>query len=95
MGFNYLQTDDRDDYFDQLRKKKKVKEYIVVSFSLINPKGEEILTEVRYHYLRSYFKRTYLPMGVSGKHIWKKELVKRGYKVVDNYEKNPNWKEGN
>ena len=82
MGFNYLQTDDRDDYFVQFNKKPKRKPE---SFSLVNPKGETILNDVAMHVVRSYAKKTYLPLGKSAKHIWRKLLEDKGYKVVNNY----------
>lgn len=82
MGFNYLQTDDRDDYFAQFNKKPKRKPE---SFSLMNPKGEAILNEVAMHVVRTYAKKKYLPLGKSAKHIWRKLLEDKGYKVVNNY----------
>jgi len=82
MGFNYLQTDDRDDYFAQFKKKQKRKPD---SFSLVNPDGETILNEVAMHVVRTYAKKTYLPLGKSAKYIWRKLLEDKGYKVVNNY----------
>jgi hypothetical protein len=82
MGFNYLQTDDRDDYFAQFNKKPKRKPE---SFTLINQNNEVVLSEVDMHKVRTYAKKTYLPFGKSAKHIWRKLLEDRGYKVVNNY----------
>ena len=82
MGFNYLQTDDRDDYFAQFDKKQKRKPK---SFSLIDQNGNVILKEVAMHVVRSYAKKTYLPLGKSAKHIWRKLLEDKGYKVINNY----------
>lgn len=83
MGFNYLQTDDRDDYFAQFNKKPKRKPK---SFSLINPNGETILKEVPSFTIRSYAKKTYLSNGQSAKNIWRKLLEEKGYKVINNYD---------
>ena len=82
MGFNYLQTDDRDDYFAQFNKKPKRKPE---SFTLINPNGVIILNEVAMHKVRTYAKKSYLQIGKSAKHIWRKLLEDRGYKVINNY----------
>ena len=82
MAFNYLQTDDRDDYFAQFNKKQKRKPE---SFTLINPNGYVILNEVDMHKVRTYAKKTYLPIGQSAKHIWRKLLENKGYKVINNY----------
>lgn len=83
MGFNYLQTDDRDDYFAQFKKKPKRKPH---SFSLINPSGEMILEDVASFKIRYHAKRNYLPHGQSGKRIWRKLLEDKGYKIVNNYD---------
>lgn len=83
MGFNYLQTDDRDDYFKRFSKKSKIKPN---SFTLINPMGEIILKEVASCFIRAYAKKMYLPHGQSGKHIWRKLLEDKGYKVINNYD---------
>lgn len=87
MGFNYLQTDDRDDYFDQITKrgrreqKKKVK-----SCTLIDKDGTVILKEVYQHKLRIYAKNTYLQPGNSGRYIWRELLDSKGYKIIKHYD---------
>ena len=82
MGFNYLQTDDRDDFFSKFNKQPKRKPE---SFSLINPNGDVILLKVAMYKVRAYAKQTYMPVGKSAKHIWRKLLEDRGYKVINNY----------
>jgi len=84
MGFNYLQTDDRDDYLAQFGSKPKT--HPVKSLSLINPQGEMIIKEVPMFKVRTYAKKTYLPYGASGKKIWRKLLESKGYKVINNYD---------
>jgi hypothetical protein len=83
MGFNYLQTDDRDDYFAQFNKKPKRKPE---SFTLINQNGEIVFNKVAMHEVRTYAKKTYLPFGKSAKHIWRKLLEDKGYNVINNYD---------
>jgi hypothetical protein len=84
MGFNYLQTDDRDYYFAQFDKKSKRRP---LSFNLIGPNGEEVFLEVHStSVLRSYCKKKYLPFGQSGRKIWRSILESKGYKVISNYE---------
>lgn len=82
MGFNYLQTDDRDDYFSQFDKKKKRKP---TSFTLINPDGAVVLSEVASYVIRRYGKRNVFTPGQNGKHVWRKLLEAEGYKVVNNF----------
>lgn len=83
MGFDYLQTDDRDDYFEQFAKKAKVNP--IISFSLINPQGKMILKEVPRFKLRNFAKKNFLFPGQSGKKIWRQTLERIGYKVINNY----------
>lgn len=79
MGFNYLQTDDRDDYFEQLGKSRRNKVY-----SLIDENEEVIFNRVRKSALRSFAKKKFnLPSG--GKYIWREILQNNGYKVVVEY----------
>jgi hypothetical protein len=83
MAFNYLQTDDRDDYFSQFDKKRK--NHPIKSFTLINPDGEIILKEVARFRVRDYAKKNLLPIGKSAKGIWRKLLEQKGFKVINNY----------
>jgi hypothetical protein len=82
MGFNYLQTDDRDDYFAQFSNGKTHKP---CDWSLVNPDGVEIISHVPTFVLRSYCKKTYLSQGQSGKRIWRKLLEDKGYKIVKTF----------
>lgn len=84
MGFNYLQTDDRDDYFATLGRKRNRRK--PNSYSLINLEGVMILENVASFKIRSYAKKMYLKHGQSGKYIWRKLLEDKGYKVINNYE---------
>ena len=77
----YLQTDDRDDYFETLGKKPKRK---YKSISLFYD-GKEILNEVPYFKVREYCAKNYLKKGDKGKKIWRKKLEANGYTVVSNY----------
>lgn len=44
-----------------------------------------ILLKVAMYKVRAYAKQTYMPVGKSAKHIWRKLLEDRGYKVINNY----------
>jgi len=83
MGFNYLQTDDRDDYFSQFGGKGK--KHPIMSMTLIDPFGKTIFSEVPMFKIRTYAKKTYLELGQSGKKIWRKLLEGKGYKIINNY----------
>lgn len=83
MGFNYLQTDDRDDYLSQFGRKNKTK--ICSGITLISPSGEKLFDNVPYFKVRSYCKKTYLPVGNGGKKIWRNTLLSRNYQVITNY----------
>jgi hypothetical protein len=83
MAFNYLQTDDRDDYFEQFDSKPK--KHPILSMTLIGPTGNIILREVKKEQIRSYAKKNFLPVGKSGKGIWRKVLEQKGFKVINNY----------
>jgi uncharacterized protein YnzC (UPF0291/DUF896 family) len=84
MGFKYLQTDDRDDYFDSISKTKRVKNNYK-SLTLIDPSGVAVFEEVIKDKLRKYLREKYLSEGQSGRKVWRKELESRGYKVINNY----------
>ena len=79
MGFNYLQTDDRDDYFAQFDKKKKKRP---TGITVYNPDGEMIFDNVPYWEVRSYCKKNYLPIGKGAKRIWRGVLIEKGYRVT-------------
>ena len=79
MGFNYLQTDDRDDYFQQFGKDRERKR---IRYTLISPTGEKIFENEPMFKLRAYCKKKYLPFGKGGKHIWRETLIINGYKVI-------------
>ena len=87
MGFNYLQTDDRDDYFAQFDKKPKS---TPKSYTLISPSGEIIFKEVPLFWIRRYSKKTYISKGQPAKYIWRKLLEDKGYTIQKNYEIKPN-----
>lgn len=80
MGFNYLQTDDRDDYFASLGSNKPHKPH--AKLRLISPSGEIVLDNKESGQVRAYCKKTYLPFGVSGRKIWRKLLEDKGYKII-------------
>jgi hypothetical protein len=80
MGFNYLQTDDRDDYFAQFGSKKE-KTKVLLGIDLINPNGETILTCAPMWKVRSYAKKNYIKRGQGAKYIWRKILTDNGYTV--------------
>jgi len=84
MGFNYLQTDDRDDYLAQFGSKKQQKTNPVLSVTLINPSGQVVLKEVRTQDIRMYYKKTYCNFGDRNKGIWRTKLEEKGYRVVNN-----------
>lgn len=83
MGFNYLQTDDRDDYFNQLGKNRANKN-VIIDYTLLNANNEIIFDKVPMFKLRSYAKKTFLCEGKSAKHIWRKILTDNGYTVINN-----------
>ena len=88
MGFNYLQTDDRDDYLSQFNSRKDPNRNKVIGHTLIDPSGKELFSKVASHVIRLYFKRTYLTTG-NGKRVWRTELQQRGYFVINNRERLP------
>ena len=61
MSFNYLQTDDRDDYFKQFGRSKERKK--PTGYTLISPEGENIFEKVPMFKVRTYCKKNYLPIG--------------------------------
>jgi hypothetical protein len=82
MGFNYLQTDDRDNYFAQFDKKEKKRP---TGITVYNPNGEMIFDNVPYGKVRSYCKKNYLPEGKGAKRIWRGILIEKGYNVITCY----------
>jgi ABC-type sulfate transport system substrate-binding protein len=74
----YLQTDDRDDYLSRFNKVQKPK---IKTYDLINLNGKTLLTNVSYKVVRRYYEKTY---NKNGNHIWKRELIAKGYKVLPN-----------
>lgn len=76
MGWNYLQTDDRDDYFASFRDGGGIKYY-----TLIDPNGEIKIETTRKQVLRHYAKRY---ISGSAKKIWGKVLIDRGYTIQTN-----------
>jgi hypothetical protein len=83
MGFNYLQTDDRDDYFAQFGKKSNGKN--IYSVNLISPTGETIMEDVSTFRLKAYAKKHYIPFGTGAKKIWRNVLISKGYTITNNY----------
>ena len=83
MGFNYLQTDDRDDYLSQFGRNREKKRPI--GYTLISPAGEKVFESEPMFRLRSYCKKKYLPFGKGGKHIWRETLLSKGYQVITVY----------
>ena len=84
MGWNYLQTDDRDDYFSTIGSKGKKK--VLLGIDLTSPDGEKILDCAPMFKVRSYCKKNYLPIGNGGKRIWRGILLEKGYKVENIFE---------
>ena len=83
MGFNYLQTDDRDDYFSQFSRANKRRN---TGITLTSPDGEIIFDNVRMYKVRAYCKNKYLPIGKGGKRIWRDILLSKGYAVTTCFE---------
>ena len=84
MGFNYLQTDDRDEYLSQFNKNRnKLK---ISGFTLISPLGETIFENAPNFKLKTYCKKQYMPIGKSAKYIWRNILLMKGYNVINIYE---------
>ena len=83
MAFNYLQTDDRDNYFAQFGHKPK--ENPIVSLTLVDQNGNILLKEVPMFKVRAYAKKNYVPTGQSAKRIWRVLLESKGYTVINNY----------
>lgn len=79
MGFNYLQTDDREDYFSKFNKKSTTKSKY---FSLIDPNEKTILDHVPMYKIRDYANR-YASNNKATKHIWRKLLESKFYKVIN------------
>jgi len=80
MGFNYLQTDDRDDYFKQFGSKGKPK--VDKRFTLKDSSGKTILFNVESLKIRKYSKR-YWEKGKAGeKWKWRQMLFDRGYTIT-------------
>ncbi len=88
MSFNYLQTDDRDDYLAQFDSRPKTN--LIISFTLVNQEGEIVLFMVPREKIRDYAKKNFLPIGKSAKKIWRKLLEEKGFTVVNNYMKGDN-----
>jgi len=86
MAFNYLQTDDRDDYLAQFGSKKGESNNPIIHLTLKDKNGNIILDSVASHKIRAYYKKTYLPLGKSAKKIWRKGLQELGYEVINNRE---------
>lgn len=80
MGFNYLQTDDRDDYLSQFSRNKIRRR--PTGYTLTSPIGEILLENVPTSKIRAYCKIKYLLLGQSGKHVWRSILLSKGYNVV-------------
>lgn len=77
MGFNYLQTDDRDDYFAQLSKHNNYKTY-----QLVSSEDKIIFHKISISGLKKYLKKNYQ---IDVKlHTVKSELAKKGYKIYGN-----------
>jgi len=85
MGFNYLQTDDRDDYFSQFGRRRNRDRLKPSGFTLISPSGETLFNNVDRHKVRTYCKKTYLPYGKGAKYIWRGILESKGYKVITEF----------
>lgn len=83
MGFNYLQTDDRDDYFERFEKKRNKRK--VKSITLIDPNGVIVIENAPVFAVRGYGKRNVFPPGQNGKYVWRKLLEDSGYKVINNF----------
>lgn len=77
MGFNYLQTDDRDDYFASFGS-DKVKKSEPLWNLILN--GEILLDSVKMHKIQQLAKKKYTLTGKQVKYgLFKKYLVNDGY----------------
>jgi hypothetical protein len=80
MGFNYLQTDDRDDYFAQFDSHRE--RHKPTSYTLINSLGENVLDSQPNFRLRDFAKKL---TGKRMKGVWRETLTTMGYTVINNY----------
>ena len=83
MGFNYLQTDDRDDYFSSFGSRGAKNR--PTGITLISPTGDVLFENEPMFKIRSYCKKKYLPYGKGAKHIWRGILLAKGYQVITVY----------
>lgn len=77
MGFNYLQTDDRDDYFASIQNNKEKKERPI--YNLLNEKGE-IIKSGNSGILNRYVRETFgLTARFGKKGRWKDFIKEKGF----------------
>jgi hypothetical protein len=75
---NYLQTDDRDDYFKSLQGKESKPRTIL---NLINPKGEIVKTG-NGGTLNTYIRKEFnLPESKVRKGKWRKYILEKGFTI--------------
>jgi hypothetical protein len=78
---NYLQTDDRDDYFDSKSFPKKLK---TITYDLITPDLGQLFTNVRSKVIRKYYKDKYKGSDKDAQFFWKEKLTELGYDIKPN-----------
>ena len=85
MGFNYLQTDDRDDYFNNLNKNKSNTQRRIISITVLKS-GKKVFNNEKKYVVMKYFRDAYVKNGVTGwKKIWRTVARDNGYTIVNNY----------
>jgi len=81
MGWNYLQTDDRDDYFSQGHKPKKAKthytHYTISKNNVIVLEGDSMECRIAIKKLLKITER-FCKYG-----RWKQEAINRGYQIKE------------
>lgn len=79
MGFNYLQTDDRDDYFDSIRNDKPTKKRPI--YNLLNNDGK-IVKSGNNGTLNQYVCKTFgLTARFGKKGRWRDFILDKGFKL--------------
>lgn len=83
MGFNYLQTDDRDDYFDSFKSGRK-KEPVGYMEYTVSKEGVLIFTGNAWD-TKMYMKKL---LNLTARYVkfgrWKDECINRGYTIEEN-----------
>lgn len=78
MGFNYLQTDDRDNYLSMFKSKKSKTRN---RFKIINQYGDTVCVGISIKCILYVKKKYSLTPRFLRKGKWKSSLIERGYKI--------------